>query len=1027
MSEDLESSRFSTYDYENTIGKLEDERACIQKKTFTKWVNNHLSKCDKSIDDLFAGFEDGHNLIALVETLTNIVMLKSSGKTRFHALQNITACLELLQGSGVKLVNIRSEDIHEGSPKLTLGLIWTLILHYELSFIQQHMTELGNNNNEHDDHSFMEASASYDGDFNDKENVNAEEKVRSFKAVQSAGANFTVKSALLNWVRQFTEKWDGVTVTNFASHWCNGKAFCAIMSAHDSIGLPSDEWNNSYVSNKERLEMAFELASKKFGVPRLLDAEDVDCAEPDEKSIMTYLSTLYNSLTKICSKDEINQETDENEIQKVEEENRKALEEEKKLKELEDQQKQALDEEKRIALEKEQALKEMEERQKKALEEEQRIILEKEQALKEMEDRQQKALEEEKRLALEEEKRLALEEEKRLALEEEKKLALEEEKKLALEKERREMEEREKKTLEEAKRIALKKEQERQEMEEREKKALEDAKRIAFEKEQERREMEEREKKALEEAKRIAFEKEQERREMEEREKKALEEAKRIAMEKEQERQEMEEREKKALEEAKRIAMEKEQTLKEMEERRQQAFKKMKERQKKALEEKKRLAFEKEQALKEIKELQIKALEEELKLKEAIEERRLAIEKEKALEEELRLQKAIEEKRLALENEKALREFEEHEKRVLEEEQKRKEAIEERRLAIEKEKALEEELKLQKAIEEKRLALENEKALREFEEHEKRVLEEEQKRKALDDERKLREYMDEMKRLENFSFEEWRDRYIDFNNHAKARFTDIFRNIADYGPENFPRCVFVKPILESNFPTSVLEMEKVADEFDKGDGMINAKEFLTAMRVDPSKRHLHKTDQERIVYEIGRQSNRCTCSHRFPIEHVGENREFVSYKFGNSTSVTRMVRILQSTIMVRVGGGWEQLDSFLSKHDPCRATGKLNNEIYNLNGNIRMENFGQRRQPSFNNVAENKLTQNQSSVRMNNFSSSRNGSYKSTPTTSMPPSSTNSKTNTANNSKPTTPVMSSRTHSNSRIPVFSKKNEPNDN
>lgn len=33
----------------------------------------------------------------------------------------------------------------------------------------------------------------------------------------------------------------------------------------------------------------------------------------------------------------------------------------------------------------------------------------------------------------------------------------------------------------------------------------------------------------------------------------------------------------------------------------------------------------------------------------------------------------------------------------------------------------------------------------------------------------------------------------------------------------------------------------------------------------------------------------------------------------------RMVRILRSTVMVRVGGGWEPLDKFLLKHDPCRA------------------------------------------------------------------------------------------------------------
>lgn len=32
-----------------------------------------------------------------------------------------------------------------------------------------------------------------------------------------------------------------------------------------------------------------------------------------------------------------------------------------------------------------------------------------------------------------------------------------------------------------------------------------------------------------------------------------------------------------------------------------------------------------------------------------------------------------------------------------------------------------------------------------------------------------------------------------------------------------------------------------------------------------------------------------------------------------------MVRILRSTLMVRVGGGWIALDEFLVKNDPCRG------------------------------------------------------------------------------------------------------------
>lgn len=41
-------------------------------------------------------------------------------------------------------------------------------------------------------------------------------------------------------------------------------------------------------------------------------------------------------------------------------------------------------------------------------------------------------------------------------------------------------------------------------------------------------------------------------------------------------------------------------------------------------------------------------------------------------------------------------------------------------------------------------------------------------------------------------------------------------------------------------------------------------------------------------------------------------------QFGDSQKL-RLVRILRSTVMVRVGGGWVSLSDFLLKHDPCRG------------------------------------------------------------------------------------------------------------
>ncbi|VDO56581.1 unnamed protein product [Haemonchus placei] len=63
-------------------------------------------------------------------------MPRENGYTRFHRIQNVQYCLDFLRKKNIKLVNIRPEDIVEGNGKLTLGLIWTIILNFQASHDQ---------------------------------------------------------------------------------------------------------------------------------------------------------------------------------------------------------------------------------------------------------------------------------------------------------------------------------------------------------------------------------------------------------------------------------------------------------------------------------------------------------------------------------------------------------------------------------------------------------------------------------------------------------------------------------------------------------------------------------------------------------------------------------------------------------------------------------------------------------------------------------------------------------------------------
>jgi hypothetical protein len=76
---------------------------------------------------------------------------------------------------------------------------------------------------------------------------------------------------------------------------------------------------------------------------------------------------------------------------------------------------------------------------------------------------------------------------------------------------------------------------------------------------------------------------------------------------------------------------------------------------------------------------------------------------------------------------------------------------------------------------------------------------------------------------------------------------------------------------QAKFPSSKLEMNAVADKFDHGDGMIDWREFMAALRPDWEERG-PLTDTQRIDDEIKRQVAQCTCRQKFKVFQVGEGK-----------------------------------------------------------------------------------------------------------------------------------------------------------
>jgi spectrin beta len=210
------------------IKALADEREIVQKKTFQKWVNSHLMRVNCKISDLYLDLRDGKYLIKLLELLSGERLPRpTKGKMRIHCLENVDKALVFLRDQRVHLENMGSHDIVDGSPRLTLGLIWTIILRFQIQDIT--IEEVDN------------------------------------KETKSA------KDALLLWCQMKTAGYQNVNVRNFTTSWRDGLAFSALIHKHRPDLIQYDRLSKS--NPLYNLENAFTVAEQNFGIVKLLDSE----------------------------------------------------------------------------------------------------------------------------------------------------------------------------------------------------------------------------------------------------------------------------------------------------------------------------------------------------------------------------------------------------------------------------------------------------------------------------------------------------------------------------------------------------------------------------------------------------------------------------------------------------------------------------------------------------------------------------------------------------------------------------------
>uniref|UniRef100_A0A6Q2XFL4 Actinin, alpha 2b n=1 Tax=Esox lucius TaxID=8010 RepID=A0A6Q2XFL4_ESOLU len=216
-----------------------------QRKTFTAWCNSHLRKAGTQIENIEDDFRNGLKLMLLLEVISGERLPKPDrGKMRFHKIANVNKALDFITSKGVKLVSIGAEEIVDGNVKMTLGMIWTIILRFAIQDI-----------------SVEETSA---------------------------------KEGLLLWCQRKTAPYRNVNVQNFHVSWKDGLAFCALIHRHRPDLIDYAKLNKD--DPMGNLNLAFEIAEKHLDIPKMLDAEDIiNTPKPDERAIMTYVSCFYHA------------------------------------------------------------------------------------------------------------------------------------------------------------------------------------------------------------------------------------------------------------------------------------------------------------------------------------------------------------------------------------------------------------------------------------------------------------------------------------------------------------------------------------------------------------------------------------------------------------------------------------------------------------------------------------------------------------------------------------------------------------
>jgi len=212
----------------------------MQDDTFKNWVNANLKQRDMYIETLEEGFEDGTKLVNLFEIVSKKGLGRYAKNPKFpnQKLENVALVLKAMENDGVKLVSIDSDHVVNGNAKMILGLIWQLILRYQIG------------------------------------------------GTEDKSVKIALKKLLLIWLQHVIPEQQ---IKNLTTNWNSGVALCNLINVLQPGLCP--EYNHmdrdAGVSNAAK---GMQIAEDKLGIPQIISPDHMASKNVDELSMMTYLS-----------------------------------------------------------------------------------------------------------------------------------------------------------------------------------------------------------------------------------------------------------------------------------------------------------------------------------------------------------------------------------------------------------------------------------------------------------------------------------------------------------------------------------------------------------------------------------------------------------------------------------------------------------------------------------------------------------------------------------------------------------------